>query len=284
MINLFVCYDVEKWKSNTDLLERDRCLTEYIMPEFKATFGTLNNEYIEQIKRIPCIFTYEQVHRKDAYIGRITDISVRQLNVKIDYELTGDIIRFEDFVNLAPRLDMGHWELNRTHWTIKNVDIEEVRPYFSSNLAPKPTVFISYSWTPVENQRKVFDLVGKLSADGINVIYDKADLHPGQDMGYFMERAITNHEIDNVLVICNRDYAEKANTRRGGVGYEAEIILSEVLSEPLQRRVIPVVIETDERGTAYLPTSLKSRFYIDLTTENGYNELLDAIWQKGNVR
>lgn len=96
-----------------------------------------------------------------------------------------------------------------------------------------------------------------------------------------MEQALTNRKIGSVLIICNRDYAEKANVRRGGVGYEAEIILSQLLSKPMQRRVIPVVIETDENGSAYLPTSLKSRLYIDLTKESGYSELLEAINQNG---
>lgn len=279
MINLFICGDTEKWKSSTDFFERDRCLTEYIMPELKAKFGSLDAVSIEQIKQIPCIFTYEQGHRKDAYIGFLTNITLRQANIKIDYMLTGETIHFDDFKNLSNLLDLGRWELNRTHWTIKNVDIEDLKPYFSNNLPPKPTVFVSYSWTPVENQRRVFNLIERLNADGVKVIYDKNDLHPGQDKDYFMEQALTNHEVDSVLVICNCDYAEKADARRGGVGYEAEIILSQLLSKPMQRRIIPVVIETDECGGAYLPTSLKSRLYIDLTRESGYDELLYAINQ-----
>jgi len=204
---------------------------------------------------------------------------VRQLNIKIDYELTGEIIRFDDFTTLHAQLDLGQWELNRTHWTIKNVNMDDLRPYFSSNTAHKPTVFISYCWTPVENQRRVFNLVERLSMDGIRVIYDKTDLYPGQNKDYFMEQVLTNDDVDFVLVICNRDYAEKANERRGGVGYEAEIIVSQLMSHPLQRRIIPVAIETDENGAAYLPTSLKSRIYIDLTRETGYGELLACIKQ-----
>ena len=144
-------------------------------------------------------------------------------------------------------------------------------------MAHKPTVFISYSWTPIENQKYVFDLVSKLTSDGITVIYDKNDLLPGQDKNYFMENALTTNEIDNVLVICNEDYAAKADERHGGVGYESEIILTQLQSQPLQRKVIPVVIETNEKGEAYLPTFLKSRLYIDLTQESGYDDLLSSI-------
>lgn len=277
MINLLVCYDKNSWESNSAFMDRDRCLTEYIMPELKSRFAALGESEIDQLKSIPSIFAYEQVHRKDVYIGYITDISVRQSNVKIDYQMTGETIRYDNFVNLTRQLDIGAWELNRTHWTIKNVDLEEIRPYFSSNMAHKPTVFISYSWTPIENQKYVFDLVSKLTCDGITVIYDKNDLLPGQDKNYFMENTLTTNEIDNVLVICNKDYAAKADERLGGVGYESEIILTQLQSQPLQRKVIPVVIETNEKGEAYLPTFLKSRLYIDLTQESGYDDLLSSI-------
>lgn len=175
---------------------------------------------------------------------------------------------------------MGSWELNRTHWTIKNVDMADIEPYYSINKGHQPTAFISYSWTPPENQRNVFSLVQKLEASGVTVVYDKNDLRPGQNKDYFMEQALTNDDIDNVLVICNKDYAEKADARRGGVGHEAGIIISQIDSQPLQTKYIPVVMETDQNGRAFLPVSLTSRTYIDLTRESGYNELLSAI--RGN--
>lgn len=277
MLNLLICYDTSAWESSSTLMDRDRCLTEYIMPEFKSRFSSLGRTEIEQIKQVPCIFAYEQVHRKDAYIGYIKDISVSQINVKIDYELTGETIFFDDFISHSSQLDIYDWELNRTHWTLKNVDLEEIRPFFSNNVTRKPVVFISYSWTPIENQRYVFSLIDKLTADGITVIYDKKDLYPGQDKDYFMEQALTKHDIDCVLIICNRDYMEKANARSGGVGYESGIILSQISSQPLQTKFIPVVFETDQKGQAYLPTFLKSRLYIDLTQESGYRDLLSSI-------
>lgn len=276
MINFFVCYDTSTWESNIAFMERDRCLTEYIMPELRSRYGSLGESEIEHLKKFPCVFAYEQVHRRDAYIGNINDITVRQTNVSIDYKLTGEKILFDDFLTLSSHFDLGSWEMNRTHWTIKNVDLEKIRPLFY-RLARKPTVFISYSWTPIENQRYVFDLVSKLFSDGVNVIYDKNNLHPGQDKDYFMEKALTTDEIDYVLVICNKEYAQKADDRRGGVGYESEIIISHLISQPLQRKIIPVVIETNEKGQAYLPTFLKSRRFIDLTQEQGYSELLNSL-------
>lgn len=277
MINLLICNDTNSWELNSVFMDRDRCLTEYIIPELKSRFAPLGESEINQLKLIPCIFAYEQVHRKDAYIGYITDITVRQSNVKIECKMNGEMIRYDDFINLTQQLDIGTWELNRTHWTIKNANLKDMRPYFSSNIIHKSKVFISYSWTPIENQKYVFDLVSKLTYDGVSVVYDKNDLLPGQDKNYFMENVLTTNNIDFVLVICNEDYAAKADERRGGVGYESEIIITQLQSQPLQRKIIPVVIETNKKGEAYLPAFLKSRLYIDLTRESGYNDLLSSI-------
>ena len=138
-------------------------------------------------------------------------------------------------------------------------------------------VFVSYSWTPMRNQETVFGLVSRLRQDGIRVIYDKEDLYPGQNINYFMEQALERNDVDNIIVVCNKDYAEKANNRQGGVGYEAGIIISEIKSAPLQRRVIPVAVEMDVNGNPYLPTKFKELYYIDLTRESGYSELIEAI-------
>lgn len=70
---------------------------------------------------------------------------------------------------------------------------------------------------------------------------------------------------------------KKANNRSGGVGYESELILTEIKNKPQQRKYIPVVIEHDENGELPLPNFLKSRLCIDLSKDTGYVELLNAI-------
>jgi hypothetical protein len=276
MINLFIGVNLSELKSTPICFPIDRCLTEYIMDDLKERFSSLGQSEIEELKKMPCIFADEGIN-KDAYIGNIVNITERDTNVMIEYRVTGETIRIENNNGILPLLDSNRWEMNRTHWTIKKVDIEQIRPYFRSSIGPKPTVFISYCWTPPENQRKVFHLVDALEKDGISVIYDKKNLRAGQDINYFMEQSIKNREIDKVLVVCNKDYMEKANSRQGGAGYEAGIILSEIQYKPLQTRVIPVVIETDEKYKPFLPTFLWSRTYVDLTRENGYAELVAEI-------
>lgn len=276
MINLFISSDENEWENTPGFMPKMRCLTEYILPEYKNKYLPLSETTIAQLKQMPCIFAYEQGCGCDAHIGFIKNISVRQNDVMIDFELTGETISHEVFSGLSQLLDMGAWEMNRTHWTIKNINIEDIQPYYSE-ITATPVVFVSYSWTPMRNQETVFGLVSRLRQDGIRVIYDKEDLYPGQNINYFMEQALERNDVDNIIVVCNKDYAEKANNRQGGVGYEAGIIISEIKSAPLQRRVIPVAVEMDVNGNPYLPTKFKELYYIDLTRENGYNELIDAI-------
>ena len=265
------------WESTPACFPRERCLTEYIMPEFRERFSSLGAKEIRNLKKIPCIFAYESINNKDAYLGCLNNITVRATDVLIDFRLTGETIRIENNRQIQSLLDIGRWEMNRTHWTIKKIGIEQIRKHLSPAIDRKHTVFISYCWTPPKNQRNVFSLVEDLSNNGITVIYDKNNLRSGQDVNYFMEQALQDNEIDKVLVICNKEYKEKADKRCGGVGYEAEIILSEIQSKPLQTRVIPVVIERNKNGKPFLPIFFKSRKYIDLTLEGGFDELIEEI-------
>ena len=277
MINFIMVYDDSAWNKSPAFIDRERCLTEYILPEYKEQYSNFSEESIKQLKQLPCIFAYEKPIKKDAVIGYIKNIEVQQTNIRIDYELCGESISYEDFIQLSNLLDMGAWEWNRTHWTIKRADLNDLKPYFKSKCTDKPKVFVSYSWNPPSNQRNVFELINKLELDEVNVVYDKKDLLPGQDMNYFMENVLTSDEIDAVIIVCNKDYADKANKRSGGVGYESEIILTEIRNKPLQRKYIPVVIEHDGNGELPLPNFLKSRLCIDLSKDTGYGELLNAI-------
>lgn len=277
MLNLLITSDGSAWTKSPVFMEPDRCLTEYILPELKEQYSSLSKEVIEEVKKFPCLFAYEKFHKSDAYVGFIKNIDFYQKGIKVDYQLTDKVITFDNLMQITDLLDMDTWEWNRTHWTIKKTNLEELEPYFKGKSIDKPKVFVSYSWNPPTNQQNVFELIQRLEQDEINVVYDRKDLYPGQDMNFFMESVLTSDKIDAVIIVCNKDYAAKANDRRGGVGYESEIILSEIRNTPLQRKYIPVVIEHDENGELPLPNFLRSRLCVDLSKDTGYDDLLMAI-------
>lgn len=143
-------------------------------------------------------------------------------------------------------------------------------------------VFISYSWSV---QQCVIELAERLMANGVEVVLDVYDLKEGQDKYAFMEQAVNDPEIDRVLIVCDKVYTEKANSRSGGVGDETVIISPEIYGQVQQNKFVPIIFEVDENGKAYCPSYIKSRIYIDLSTEDDhyeseYEKLLRNIYEK----
>ena len=142
-------------------------------------------------------------------------------------------------------------------------------------------VFISYSWAV---QERVIELAERLIANGIEIILDVYDLKDGNDKYAFMEQSVNDPSVDHVLIICDKTYTEKANNRSGGVGDETVIITPEVYGNTKQEKFIPVIFEKDEEGKAYCPNYIKSRIYIDLSSdiqyESEYEKLLRDIYEK----
>ena len=144
-----------------------------------------------------------------------------------------------------------------------------------------PKIFISYSWG---NSDLVLELAQRLVAHGVDVVLDKWELKEGQDKYAFMERCVNDPEITKVLIICDEEYAKKANDRTGGVGDETIIISSEIYGNVKQEKFIPIIAGKDEDGKPYIPTYIKTRIYIDLSDiekyEAEYEKLLRNIYEK----
>ncbi|EMF0081221.1 TIR domain-containing protein [Enterococcus hirae] len=139
-------------------------------------------------------------------------------------------------------------------------------------------VFISYSWSNEEHKEKVIRLAEELVNLGIDVILDEWDLKPGQDKYEFMEQIVTDSSLDKVLIITDRVYAEKANKRQGGVGAETQIITPSLYEDLGENKFIPIIFEKDENtGKAFLPTYVKSRIYIDLSSDQVYQQGLEQL-------
>jgi|ERR1700733_3632972 len=148
----------------------------------------------------------------------------------------------------------------------------------------QPKIFISYSGTSPQHEHWVLDLAERLSSDGVIVVLDKWDLREGQDKHAFMEQTVHDETIQKIIVICERGYQEKANDRRGGVGTETQLISKQVYEKTGQAKFIPVVREYDEHGKACMPHFMASRIYIDLssdeTFEENYQKLVRNLYEK----
>lgn len=136
----------------------------------------------------------------------------------------------------------------------------------------QPKVFISYSWTTPQHEQWVLDFAERLSGDGIAVVLDKWDLKEGQDKHVFMEQMVHDEGISKVLVVCDHGYQVKADDRKGGVGTETQLISKEVYENTAQEKFIPIIRECDKDGKPCIPHYMASRIYIDLSSEDIYEE------------
>ncbi len=157
--------------------------------------------------------------------------------------------------------------------TPKNTVDEEHNTFASS-----PVAFISYSWDSEAHKKWVFDLAHRLQAEGgVQIILDRWYLQPGDDKTLFMEKSVTKSKF--VILVCTPDYAEKANNRKGGVGYEATIITGELAEKINERKFIPVLRDGD--WTVSLPVWIKTKIGVDLRnnpySDEEYQNLLRAL-------
>ncbi len=137
-------------------------------------------------------------------------------------------------------------------------------------------VFISYSWKPRSNKIIVTELAERLTNDGIHIVLDDWDLKEGQDKYHFMEQMVNDETVDKVLLVCNKEYAQKANKKKGGVGIESLIISDEIYSQVEQTKFIPIVMGYENEKPC-LPTFVKTRIYIDLSNEEVYEENYEKL-------
>lgn len=127
MYNLFVAYDVEAWDGGAWTTDTYRCVREYTDDELTDRFGDFSSEQVNELRRFPCIFAYEAIHEKDPKFGVIRDVAFRQgkSQVRVEYDIIplDPFITAEQLSELDVTLDVLDWEMNRTHWAVKDVDL-----------------------------------------------------------------------------------------------------------------------------------------------------------------
>ena len=135
---------------------------------------------------------------------------------------------------------------------------------------------MSYSHDSEQHKDWVRKLSEHLRSDGIDIFLDQWEIGPGDDVTYFMERALSSCR--RVLIICTEEYIRKANTLKGGVGYERMIITAEIAKNLKIRKFIPILRNVSKEK---LPKFLGPRIYIDLRTgeldQSQYDILLRAL-------
>jgi hypothetical protein len=127
MYNLFVSADENSWEGNPFEIDLSRCIREYTDREIVEKYQELSEAIIREIKRFPCLFAYESPCEKAPKFGLIRNVIKRRNLVSIEYDIIelDPFLTYQDLTELSFRLDITGWELNRTHWAIKNINLGE---------------------------------------------------------------------------------------------------------------------------------------------------------------
>lgn len=100
---------------------------EYSSAAVMDKYKTLSAAAIEELKSFPALFAYEG-EKEDFRVGYIRRIKERGRSILIEYEFEKGIpeIPFSKISDLRVRLDIDKWEMNRTHWAVKDEDLFDV--------------------------------------------------------------------------------------------------------------------------------------------------------------
>lgn len=127
MYNLVVSGNTELLEGEPFTLEIGRCVREYTADAITAKLGELTAEAVAELVQFPTIFAYENGGNKPPKFGRLLDIAYRRTHgaVRLEYEIIplDPFLTHDQLAEHGFELDITKWELNRTHWAVKDVDL-----------------------------------------------------------------------------------------------------------------------------------------------------------------
>lgn len=128
MFNFLVTAADGAWDRPGYEYDRVRFL-EYTSEEIAESFRELKAEQLAALTELPCLFAYEGTD-EPMRVGRLKSVRLRGngRSLLVVPELNPAIppIPFEAIEPLQALLDIRGWELNRTHWAIKDEDLLKV--------------------------------------------------------------------------------------------------------------------------------------------------------------
>ncbi len=127
MFNLLISGNRESWDSSPYELDRSRAVIEYTADEISERYKFFDERAIQELKSFPSLFVIEN-EKVETRIGYITNIRVRQDSIVIEFEFDPILpsLRIGAIEDLRIDIDLGKWELSRTHWAIKDEPLFEI--------------------------------------------------------------------------------------------------------------------------------------------------------------
>ena len=130
MYNLLVSANEDAWNGEPFVIERSRCVAaaECTDHGIADRLADLDPERIRELRSLPCVFAYETPCGKDPKFGALREVKPRVGGVLwIDYAIMPcePFATADDLLSERTALDIGEWELHRTHWAVKDVNLAQ---------------------------------------------------------------------------------------------------------------------------------------------------------------
>lgn len=124
MFNFLVTSQSGGWDKSFFEWEKGRIL-EYTEKTISDKLEKLSDNELKSMAALPCLFAYEAWNRLGMRVGRITNFVRRQSTVLIEFEFEPSIpeISFDAIEPYFEYFDIRKWEMNRTHWAVKEGDL-----------------------------------------------------------------------------------------------------------------------------------------------------------------
>jgi TIR domain len=156
---------------------------------------------------------------------------------------------------------------DRVFERIRDVLVRELDREFPEDIdsvaaADRPVrVFISYTNSSAQHQNWVKTVGTYLRSTGIDARLDIWHLRRGMDVAQWMCNELDM--ADRVLLICDELYAQKADGRHGGVGWEIRVIQGDLLQSQQTNpdKFVPIIVTEDAADG--MPSFIKSVYCLN---------------------
>ena len=137
--------------------------------------------------------------------------------------------------------------------------------------------FITYAHESDIHKAWVRRLAEDLTSGGVEVILDQWHLDIGDDLAVFMENSID--QASDIVLICTPEYGKKASARVGGVGYEQEVLIGDLITRATGDKTFIPVLRSGNPSQS-LPRFLRARLFADFRDDTSYSESKEQLLRR----
>lgn len=140
----------------------------------------------------------------------------------------------------------------------------------------KKRVFISYSWDSKEHQEWVLYLANQLRKNGFEAETDIFEIQQ-KTVNLYKMMVEKVRDSDYIVVVLTENYAGKADSFEGGVGFESQLTLPLLMENP--NKLVPIMRHRGDFNKVF-PFHFKGQYAIDFSKDSEFDDKLEELIYK----